>query len=64
MKMQNLKLSHQEELKLFKLEDTLHRANDKLSDVEIINVNLRKHLLISEKIIESRDIKIESRRLL
>lgn len=59
MKMQNLKLSHQEELKLFKLEDTLHKLNDKLSDVEIINVNLRKHLLISEKIIESRDIKID-----
>lgn len=59
MKMQNLKVSHQEELKLFKLEDTLHKLNDKLNDVEIINVNLRKHLLISEKIIESRDVKIE-----
>lgn len=59
MKMQNLKLSHQEELKLFKLGDTLHKLNDKLNDVEIINVNLRKHLLISEKIIESRDIKID-----
>lgn len=62
MKMQNLKISHQEELKLFKLEDTLHKFNDKLTDVEIINVNLRKHLLISEKIIESRDIKIDKLR--
>lgn len=59
MQMENLKISHQDELKLFKLEDTLHKLSGKLNDVEIINVNLRKHLLISEKIIESRDIKIE-----
>lgn len=58
MKMENVKNSHQDELKLYKLENALHKLNDKLNDVELINVNLRKHLLISEKIIESRDHKI------
>lgn len=65
MRMNQVKQQHEEDLKLFKLETALHRLNDKLSDVELINENLRKHLLISEKIIESRDHKIEKlRRLL
>ncbi|KAK6459500.1 P-loop containing nucleoside triphosphate hydrolase protein [Scheffersomyces xylosifermentans] len=58
MKMKNLRNSHTEESKLFSLENSLHNIGNKLNDVELININLRKHLLISEKIIESRDIKI------
>lgn len=64
MKMSQVKQQHEEDLKLFKLETALHRLNDKLSDVELINENLRKHLLISEKIIESRDVKIDKLRAL
>ena len=58
MKMENLKISHQEELKLAQLEELLRKLSDKLDSVELINVSLRKHLLLSEKIIESRDMKI------
>ncbi|KAL6451081.1 KLP1 Kinesin heavy chain [Candida maltosa Xu316] len=58
LKMQNLKTSHQEESKLFSLENSLHNISNKLNEVELVNINLRKHLLISEKIIESRDNKI------
>lgn len=58
MKMENLKISHQEELKLAQLEELLQKLSDKLDSVEFINVSLRKHLLLSEKIIESRDMKI------
>lgn len=58
MKMENLKVSHEEELKMFKVESTLRRLNDKLSDMELINLNLRKHLMITEKMIESRDKRI------
>lgn len=58
MKMENLKVAHEEELKMFKLENTLRRLNDKLSDIELINLNLRKHLIITEKLIESRDNRI------
>lgn len=59
MKMANLKSLHSEHLKLFRLESALLKLSDKLSDVELINENLRRHLLISEKIIEARDVKIE-----
>lgn len=59
IKMDSLKTAHTEELKLFRLENALHKLGDKLNDVELINANLRKHLLISEKMIESRDAKIE-----
>jgi len=58
MKMDKLRSNHSEESKLFHLENTLQKLNNKLDDVELVNNNLRKHLLISEKIIESRDIKI------
>lgn len=61
--MANLKTSHQEESKLFSLENSLHNISNKLNEVELINVNLRKHLLISEKIIESRDNKINKLKL-
>lgn len=58
MKMQNLKTSHLEELRLFQLESSLAKLNEKLRDVILVNENLRKHLLISEKIVESRDAQI------
>ncbi|ODV79168.1 kinesin-domain-containing protein [Suhomyces tanzawaensis NRRL Y-17324] len=58
MKMNNLRSSHAEDSKLFALENSLYKISNKLNDVEAINDNLRKHLLISEKIIESRDLKI------
>lgn len=58
MKMSNLRQSHTEESKLFQLENSLNKLNLKLGDVEMINENLRKHLIISEKIIETRDVKI------
>lgn len=58
MKMESLKVAHEEELKMFKLENTLRRLNDKLSDIELINLNLRKHLIITEKLIEARDNRI------
>ncbi|CAN3373762.1 hypothetical protein DIURU_005792 [Diutina rugosa] len=57
-RMDRLRNSHSEDSKLFGLESTLAQLNDKLTEMELVNVNLRKHLLISEKIIESRDIKI------
>ncbi|RLV93386.1 Kinesin heavy chain [Spathaspora sp. JA1] len=59
LKVQNLRSSHSEESKLFSLENSLHNISNKLNEVELININLRKHLLISEKIIESRDTKIQ-----
>ncbi|WLF76728.1 hypothetical protein PVL30_000432 [Lodderomyces elongisporus] len=58
MKMQNVANAHQEESKLFSLETSLHNIVAKLNEAESVNNNLRKHLLISEKIIESRDDKI------
>lgn len=63
LKMQNLKTSHQEESKLFSLENSLQNISNKLNEVELVNINLRKHLLISEKIIESRDNKINKLKL-
>ncbi|KAK6205248.1 P-loop containing nucleoside triphosphate hydrolase protein [Scheffersomyces amazonensis] len=58
MKMDNLRASHNGESKLFSLQNSLHKISEKLNDVELVNINLKKHLLISEKIIESRDSKI------
>lgn len=59
LKMEALRREHEEELKMFKLECALHSLNDKFADVEHINDNLRKHLVISEKIIASRQLKID-----
>ncbi|GEQ67007.1 hypothetical protein JCM33374_g670 [Metschnikowia sp. JCM 33374] len=59
LKMNNLKIESTEDSKLFKLESALHQINDKLKDVELMNENLRRHLIISEKIIKHRDEKIE-----
>ncbi|EGW32277.1 uncharacterized protein SPAPADRAFT_55769 [Spathaspora passalidarum NRRL Y-27907] len=59
LKVQNLRSSHNEDSKMFALENSLHNISNKLNEVELININLRKHLLISEKIIESRDKKIQ-----
>lgn len=58
-KMNSLVLEHSEDLKLFKLESALHQINDKLKDVELMNENLKRHLIISERIIKHRDDKIE-----
>lgn len=58
MKMANLTTAHEEELKLFQLEQTLQRLHTKLTDVETINVNLRKHLIASERHLEYRDARI------
>lgn len=58
MKMANLTAAHEEELKLFQLEQTLQRLHTKLTDVETINVNLRKHLIASERHLEYRDARI------
>lgn len=59
-KINNLKILNDEEIKLNKIEKSLFKLSEKLTDVEIINVNLRKHLMLSEKIIEQRDETIES----
>lgn len=64
LKISQLRELHSEDLKLFRLESALRTLSDKLSDVELINNSLRKHLLISEKIIESRESKIEKLRML
>lgn len=64
LKISQLRELHSEDLKLFRLESALRALSDKLSDVELINNSLRKHLLISEKIIESRESKIDKLRLL
>lgn len=61
-KMAKLKVQHEDDLKLYKLESTLHKLSDKLGDVELINDNIRKHLLISEKIIEAKQVKIDKLR--
>lgn len=58
LKMAHLKRDHDDDVKVFKLECALHALNDKFNEVELVNENLRKHLLISEKIIASRDVKI------
>lgn len=58
-KIQSLRVSNEEELKLNKLERVLNKLSEKLTDVEVININLRKHLMISEKVIEQRDQSIE-----
>lgn len=63
-KMAQVRTQHDEDLKLYKLEAALLKLSDKLGDVELINDNLRKHLLISEKIIEAREIKIDKLRIL
>ena len=57
LKMQNLKTSHQEESKLFSLENSLQNITNKLNEVELVNINLRKHLLISEKLLRVETIK-------
>lgn len=62
LKMVNLTTLHNEDLKLFRLECALYKLNDKLSDVELINTNLRRHLQVSEKIIQARGLKIEKLR--
>lgn len=62
LKMASLTTLHNEDLKLFKLECALYKLNDKLSDVELINTNLRRHLQVSEKIIHARGLKIEKLR--
>lgn len=59
LKMAQVKVQHDEDSKLYRLESAIHRLSDKLGDVELINDNLRKHLLISEKIIEARQVKID-----
>lgn len=64
LKISQLRELHSEDLKLFRLESALRKLSDKLSDVELINNSLRKHLLISEKIIESRESKIDKLRML
>lgn len=64
LKMTSVRDLHDEDLKLYKLESALHKLSDKLGDVELINDNLRKHLLISEKIIEAREVKIDKLRVL
>lgn len=64
LKISQLRELHSEDLKLFRLESALRTLSDKLSDVELINNSLRKHLLISEKIIDSREAKIDKLRLL
>lgn len=62
LKMASLTTLHNEDLKLFRLECALYKLNDKLSDVELINTNLRRHLQVSEKIIQARGSKIEKLR--
>lgn len=62
LKMASLTSLHNEDLKLFKLECALYKLNDKLSDVELINTNLRRHLQLSEKIIKARGNKIDKLR--
>lgn len=54
-KIKTLEISNDEEIKLNKLERALNKLNEKLNDVEIINVNLRKHLMINEKLIDQKD---------
>lgn len=58
-KITNLRISNDDEIKLNKLEKALNKLSGKLTDVEVININLRKHLMVSEKIIEQRDQSIE-----
>ena len=58
-KIKAIEISNAEEIKLNKLEKALNKLLEKLTEVEIINVNLRKHLLLSERVIESRERTIE-----
>lgn len=58
LQMSSLKQLHDEDLKLFRIETAVRSLSEKLSDVELINENLRKHLQISERIVVARDLKI------
>lgn len=58
-KINSLKILNEEEVKLNKLEKALFKLSEKLNDVEVININLRKHLMISEKVIDQRDQSIQ-----
>lgn len=48
-----------EEIKLNILEKSLNKLNQKLKDVEIININLRKHLMINERLIDQKQETID-----
>lgn len=58
IKMEGLRALHDEKSKLFLIEGSLHRVDDKLKDVQLMNENLRRHLVVSERIIAARDEKI------
>ncbi|KAI5969251.1 hypothetical protein CANMA_001698 [Candida margitis] len=59
LKMQQLKNDHEEDKKLFTLENTLHNINNKLNEVEVINVDLRNQLSLSQNIIEKKNEEIK-----
>ncbi|CAH6720803.1 putative kinesin-like protein 3 [[Candida] jaroonii] len=54
-----MEISNDEEIKLNILEKSLNKLNQKLKDVEIININLRKHLMINERLIDQKQETID-----
>lgn len=59
LKMQQLKNDHEEDRKLFTLENSLHNINNKLTEMEMINGDLRNHLTLSQNIIEKKNDEIK-----
>ncbi|KAG5421299.1 hypothetical protein I9W82_000389 [Candida metapsilosis] len=58
LKMQQLKHDHEEDKKLFTLENSLCNINNKLTEVEMINADLRNQLTLSQNIIEKKNEEI------
>lgn len=58
LKMENLKSTHEEDLRLFKLEKLVLNFSDKLNELEQTNNTLSEDILMSTKIIESRNERI------
>ncbi|CAH2350971.1 putative kinesin-like protein 3 [[Candida] railenensis] len=58
LKMENLKSTHEEDSRLFKLEKLVLNFSDKLNELEQTNNTLSEDILMSTKIIESRNERI------
>lgn len=63
LKMQRLKNDHEEDRKLFTLENSLHNINNKLTEVEMVNVDLRNQLSLCQNIIEKKNEEIKKLKL-
>ncbi|KAI5965493.1 hypothetical protein KGF57_000759 [Candida theae] len=59
LKVQQLKHDHEEDKKLFTLENSLHNINSKLTEVEMVNIDLRNQLTLCQNIIEKKNEEVK-----